>query len=68
MKIVSIIERAISHSREYGKFIVVNKTTTEFDSLVKAFIIYYYLEEEASLWDITEGRELLEKKILLKCK
>ena len=69
MKVVSIIERAVSHSREFGKFIVQHgRSTQQFDSLVKAFIFYYYLEEEAALWDITEGRVLLEKKVLLNCR
>lgn len=65
MELISTVERAVSHSREFGKFIVVYKNNVRsFNSLITAFLFYYRLETEASLWDITSGEELLEKKCL----
>lgn len=63
MKLVSTVEKAVSHNREFGKFVVVYKNSIKvFEGLVSAFIFYYYLDKEASLWDLTEGAELLEQK------
>ena len=65
MEMESIVERAVSHSREYGKFIVIYQQNVKFfDSLVTAFVFYFHLEHEATLWDITKEAELLEKKCL----
>ena len=65
MKIVSTVERAVSHNREFGKFLVIYKSGVKvFNSLVTAFQFYYNLETEASLWDITDQEELLEKKCI----
>lgn len=64
--IISIVERGVSHSRENGMFIVKYRNIVkEFSSLVSAFQFYYHLKEAASLWDITEREELLEKNIYI---
>jgi hypothetical protein len=67
MEFISTVEKAISHSREFGKFIVVSKTNVNlFVTLVSAFLFYYHLDKEASLWDVTgDTAELLEQKYLL---
>jgi hypothetical protein len=63
MQLIPTVEKAISHSREFGVFIVIYKNSVRsFNSLIKAFKFYYNLDTEASLWDITSGEELLEKK------
>lgn len=65
MELISTVEKAVSHSREFGKFVVIyTNSVRTFDSLVAAFIFYFSLDKEASLWDITEKEELLEKKCL----
>jgi hypothetical protein len=64
METIPIVERAISHHRERGKFLVrYNDSAEHFDNILPAFIFYFDLEQEATLWDITEDEELLEKKI-----
>ena len=64
MELVSTVEKAVSHPREFGDFVVVYQNSVKsFKSLIKAFIFYYNLDTEASLWDITSGDELLEKKL-----
>jgi hypothetical protein len=65
MELISTVEKAVSHKRESGKFIVIyHNNLKSFDKLLNAFIFYFRLNLEASLWDITEGEELLEKKCL----
>lgn len=65
MELISTVEKAVSHTREFGKFVVIYKNSVKtFDSLVAAFIFYFALDTEASLWDISEEDELLEKKCL----
>jgi len=67
MEIIPIVERSVSHHREFGKFIVIYPNRVkDFSSLVAAFKFYFKLEEEASLWDITTGEELLERKCFIK--
>lgn len=67
MEFISTVEKAISHSREFGKFIVVYKTNVKlFPTLVAAFLFYYTLDKDASLWDVTgDTAELLEQKYLI---
>lgn len=68
MELISTVERAVSHHREVGKFLVLyRESSKEFPSLVSAFIFYYNLKEAASLWDMTENSELLEQKIIKAC-
>lgn len=63
MEMISVVERSVSHHREYGKFLVVYHNNVKlFNGLVSAFIFYFNLDKEASLWDITAGEELLERK------
>ena len=65
MELISTVEKAVSHRRESGKFVVIYQNNLKsFDKLLTAFIFYFGLNGEASLWDITEGEELLEKKCL----
>jgi hypothetical protein len=65
MKLISTVEKAVSHGRESGNFVVIwHNSVKAFDNLLSAFIFYFNLNREASLWDITEGEELLEKKCL----
>ncbi len=67
MELIPIVERSVSHHREFGKFIVIYPNNVKaFSSLVAAFKFYFKLEEEASLWDITAGEELLERKCFVK--
>jgi hypothetical protein len=63
MELVSMVENAVSHDREVGRFMVVYKSNIKvFKTLVSAFIFYDKLDKEATLWDITESEELLEQK------
>lgn len=65
MKKISTVERANTHERESGKFVVIwHHRIKAFTTLISAFIFYVYLESEASLWNITIREELLEKKCL----
>ena len=66
MQYTSTVEKAVSHSREEGKFIVIYPNSVKvFNTLIAAFLFYYRLDKEASLWDITEDKaELLEQKRL----
>lgn len=65
MELISTVEKAVSHQRESGKFVVIYQNNLKtFDKLLNAFIFYFRLNREASLWDITGGEELLEKKYL----
>ena len=64
MALISTVEKAVSHRRESGKFIVIyHNNPKSFDKPQNAFMFYFSLNREASLWDITEEEEL-EKKCL----
>lgn len=63
MELILTVEKAQHHYREEGRFIVIYKNDLRpFNTLVAAFKYYFILNGEASLWDITEKEELLEKK------
>ena len=54
------------HTTEIGRFEVhYDKTVKTFDRLVVAFFFYFELDRTASLWDITEERTLIERKVYL---
>jgi hypothetical protein len=65
MELIPTVENAVFHPREFGKFVVIYRSSIKtFDGLVSAFIFYFNLTVEASLWDITDQEELVEKKII----
>ena len=54
------------HPRETGRFEVhYGKETRTFDRLVVAFFFYFELNRSASLWNTTEGKTLIERKLYL---
>lgn len=54
------------HPREEGHFQVrYNCKVNSFPTLVKAFVFYLRLNEAATLWDVSQGAYLVERKIPL---
>jgi hypothetical protein len=50
------------HNRQIGRFEVRASATTDFKILEEAYEFFKALDEEASLWDMTDIPELLESK------